>query len=329
MTTTELGVLQKVDLHQVWQKEAEDFTPWLAREENLALLADTIGVELEHEATEKDVGPFRADILCKDTATGDWVLIENQLVRTDHTHLGQLMTYAAGLKAVTIVWVADKFTDEHRAALDWLNQITGEKFGFFGLEVELWRIGDSPLAPKFNVVCKPNEWTKPPPSSPELTDTKLLQREYWSALRGLLLERNGVVKPQKASPQHWTNFSVGRSYFGLWAAVNTQKKCVTMGMSCYGPGAKAHFHLLEDDRQEIEQQIEPGLSWEALPNRKESKITLRLDAADPMDRRDWPRQHKWLIEKLEAFHQAFSPRVKQLDASEYRPDEPESSEDEE
>lgn len=89
------------------------------------------------------LGPFRADILSKDTVNNQWVLIENQIERTDHTHLGQLLTYASGLKAVIIVWIARRFTDEHRAALDWLNEITDSRVNFFGLEIELWRIGDS------------------------------------------------------------------------------------------------------------------------------------------------------------------------------------------
>ena len=122
------------------------------REESIELLGETIGIELELEAQEKDVGPFRADILCKNTEDDSWVLIENQIEKTDHKHLGQLMTYAAGSQAVTIVWVASKFTEEHRAALDWLNKITDDNFRFFGLEVELWKIGDSPAAPKFNII---------------------------------------------------------------------------------------------------------------------------------------------------------------------------------
>lgn len=152
MTMNTLGRLEKVDLRNFWTTEAGDFTPWLAQEENIALLGEAVGVELEVEAQEKSVGPFRADILCKDTSTDQWVLIENQLERTDHTHLGQLLTYGAGLNAVTIVWIAAKFTEEHRAALDWLNEITDERFNFFGLEVELWRIGDSLAAPKFNII---------------------------------------------------------------------------------------------------------------------------------------------------------------------------------
>src|ERR1044071_9814117 len=136
-----LGRLEKVYLRVVWINESDDFTPWLAAEANIEILGDAIGMELEVEAQEQSVGPFRADILCKDTANGNWVLIENQLERTDHTHLAQLLTYAAGLKAVTIVWIANLFTEEHRAALDWLNEITDSRFNFFGLEIELWKIG--------------------------------------------------------------------------------------------------------------------------------------------------------------------------------------------
>ncbi|MCA9423372.1 MAG: hypothetical protein KC592_20300, partial [Nitrospira sp.] len=160
MSITNLGRLQPVDLRTIWGSEAGDFTPWLAQEENLALLGETIGLELELEGTEQHVGPFRADIVCKDTVTDAWVLIENQLERTDHSHLGQLLTYAAGLNAVTIVWIAERFTEEHRAALDWLNEITDESVNFFGLEIELWSINNSPAAPKLNLVSSPNRWTK-------------------------------------------------------------------------------------------------------------------------------------------------------------------------
>jgi hypothetical protein len=151
-----LGRLEKVDLRDIWTTEATDFTPWLARQENLAVLGETLGIELELEAQERAVGPFRADILCKDIGTDRWVLIENQLERTDHVHLGQLLTYASGLEAVTIIWIAARFTEEHRSTLDWLNRITDESFRFFGLEVELWRIGTSAAAPKFNIVSKPS-----------------------------------------------------------------------------------------------------------------------------------------------------------------------------
>lgn len=156
-----LGRLERVaDLRSVWTGEATDFTPLLAKADNLTLLGETLGLELEFEASERAVGPFRADILCKDSMSKAWVLVENQLERTDHSHLGQLLTYAAGLDAVTIVWIAARFTDEHRATLDWLNRITDDSFRFFGVEIELWKIGASPIAPRFNIVAQPNNWTR-------------------------------------------------------------------------------------------------------------------------------------------------------------------------
>ena len=160
MSTSKLGRLERVELREAWQSEPADFTPWLAEEQNLKLLGETLGMSLQLEAVEKNVGPFSADILCKEPQTEQWVLIENQLEQTDHTHLGQIITYSAGLNAVSVIWIAAKFVEEHRAALDWLNEITTEATNFFGVEVELWRIGDSPFAPKFNLVSKPNAWSK-------------------------------------------------------------------------------------------------------------------------------------------------------------------------
>ncbi len=322
---TSLGTMESVDLRKIWETEAGDFTPWLAQDCNLALLGDTIGVELELEAQEKSVGPFRADILCKDTGTGHWVLIENQLEKTDHRHLGQLLTYAAGLKAVTIVWIADEFTDEHRAALDWLNEITDDRFNFFGLEIELWKIGESAIAPKFNVVGKPNDWSRTISGAAKqieegsLTETKLLQQEYWSALRNLLLTRKSDVKPQKPRPQHWTNFALGKTHFAMHASVNSIKNFIAVDVGLSGPDAKTHFHLLHDDKDAIEREVGTSLEWEELPNRKESRIALRQHEVDPTKRADWPSQHEWLAGKLESLHATFSPRVKMLDVNDYLP----------
>lgn len=133
MAIPQLASIEKIEPRDVWQNEAGDFTPWLAQEDNLALLAKTIGIDFGFESSEKFVGPFRADIACRDT-NDHLVIIEDQLERTDHSHLGQLLTYAAGLDAVTVIWIARYFTDEHRAALDWLNRVTQEGINFFGVE---------------------------------------------------------------------------------------------------------------------------------------------------------------------------------------------------
>lgn len=334
MTTTsnqlQLGRLERVTVRDFWADEARDFTPWLAQEENIALLGDIIRMELEIEEQERSVGPFRADILCKDTTDNHWVLIENQLERTDHTHLGQLVTYAAGLNAATIVWVADRFTEEHRAALDWLNEITAEEFRFFGLEVELWKIGDSPAAPKFNIVSKPNDWTSTVSrasrdlSIGELTDLKRLQLDYWTKLWELLESRQSPIRGTKPRPQHWNNFAIGRSKFGMHSTMNTQKHFVRVEVSCRGPHATAYFELLKQDQAAIESEIGATLDWQDLPTRKQTRIALIKPNTDPTDFSDWANQHAWIADQLVVFHRAFAPRIRDLDANE--PDYLESGE---
>lgn len=231
MNTENLGRLEKVELRQIWLSESSGFTPWLARPENLQLLGEAISIDLELEAQEKEVGPFRADLLCKDTATDNWVLIENQLERTDHLHLGQLLTYAAGLDAVTIVWIAERFTEEHRATLDWLNERTDERINFFGLEVELWRIGDSPVAPKFNLASKPNEWSRSVQraAEAEISEHKLVQLQFWTAFRDYLEERKSFIRCQKPSPQHWMSHSIGRTGFNLNSVARHGTQILTHG----------------------------------------------------------------------------------------------------
>jgi hypothetical protein len=290
----------------------------LASEAGLKLLGDTLGIELEREAEEHPVGPFRADILAKrmDTPEDHWVLIENQLERTDHGHLGQLLTYAAGLKAATIVWVAESFTDEHRAALDWLNEITSEQFEFYGLEVELWRIGTSAPAPKLNLVVRPNDWTRVVKETAAresgVSPLKAQQRRYWEGLQTLLLQRRSVVRPQKPHPQHWATYRVGRSGTWLGASVNTRDKQIAVELAMRGPPGKVWFDELEAQKAAIEAQLGPDLSWERLPLKKQSRIAIYQPNADPTDEAQWPAQHAWLAEKLEAFHRVFSPLVRAL-----------------
>ncbi len=321
IATSNLSRLERVNLREVWLNEASDFTPWLAREENIALLGDAIELDLEVEAKEKEVGPFRADILCKDTASDHWVLIENQLERTDHTHLGQLITYAAGLNAVTIVWIAERFTDEHRAALDWLNEATAEDINFFGLEIELWRIANSPVAPKFNVVWKPNDWTRSAGRSKtgEVTETKRLQLEYWTGFRRVLSERHPSIRGTKPRPQNWNRFSIGRSDFSLLTFANTRDKRIGIEVVCRGENAKPHFYLLQQQKDAIESQLQLNLDWRELPDGKGSRITFRRAPTDPAARDRWPEQHQWLADTLRVFHDVFSERVRHLDADIYQP----------
>lgn len=313
-----LGRLEKIELRDIWRSEAQDFTPWLASSANLGLLGEALGIELEIEAQERNVGPFKADILCKDMLDGSWVLIENQLERTDHTHLGQLLTYAAGLQAVTIVWIAAKFTDEHRAALDWLNETTGEKFRFFGLEVELWKIADSPAAPKFNVVCQPNEWSKSVGEaarrieSDTLTETKAQQLKFWQAIHGEMANRS-TLKPQKPYPQHWMNFSIGRTGFLLGALLNTREERIGVELYINHDEAKTIFKLLKQHEQQIATEVGFDLEWLELPNRSACRVVFYKYGCDPRDETRWPEYRRWMIEHLAKLEAAFRNRIRTLD----------------
>jgi len=315
-----LGKLKKVELRDVWPNESGHFTPWLASEDNITLLGDTIGIELEVEAQEQNVGPFRADILCKDTLNGNWVLIENQLEQTDHPHLGQLLTYAAGLEAVTIVWIAEKFTEEHRTALDWLNEKTNEDVNFFGLEIELWKIGDSDIAPKFNIISKPNDWSRTIRDSAaktELTDTKKLQLDYWTAFKEYMERSKSVVKCQKPQPQHWANFAIGRSYFYICARMNTREEEIGAHLVIFGDDRKEYYNLLEKKyKSQIEQQMNMKLTWRFLPDAKENQIVALPLKANPKNQKDWPRQHEWIKNTVETFYKVLSPVIRKLDLAE-------------
>ena len=321
MSEKKLSRLESVDLREQWPNEAENFTPWLAKEENLTLLGETLGIELELEAQEKSVGPFRADILCKDTDSNAWVLIENQLEKTDHNHLGQLLTYASGLEAVIIIWIASSFTEEHRSTLDWLNRITDKSFHFFGLEVELWRIGDSPCAPKFNIVSKPNDWSRSvvQVARGQLSDMEVMQLDYWGDFLQVLNESGGPVSGNRTpQPQGWMSFSIGRSGFSLDAVARSTKQEIRTEL--YISGGKAFFHLLEKQKQSIEKEFEPNVSleWEELPDRASSKIVIYLKDVDPTNRGDWHNQHRWLASMINKMHQVFSPRVRNLNADDWQ-----------
>jgi hypothetical protein len=327
MSVKTLGKLERVDLRNVWPTEDRDFTPWLARQDNLELLAETIGMELELEAQEKEVGPFRADILCKNMEDDAWVLIENQIERTDHRHLGQLLTYAAGLQAVSIVWVASKFTEEHRAALDWLNKITDDNFRFFGLEVELWRINDSVEAPKFNVVSKPNNWSKSITqaarqlSDQSLSETKAQQYKYWETLNDYLQSHASPLRLQAPKPRHWHNFTVGRSGAKIAATTNTRENRISVELYFYHREySKAFFHLLMRDKDAIHEELGFALDWQELPDKTASRIAIYKEA-NPMNDSDWANQHLWIKDKAERFNAVFRKRIVALDPDEWEEDE--------
>ncbi|MCY3960030.1 MAG: DUF4268 domain-containing protein [Chloroflexi bacterium] len=338
MAATDLARLKPVDLRQVWQSEAENFTPWLAQPDNITLLGETLGLELDVESTEASVGPYRADIVCRDTASGSsegaLVLIENQLERTNHNHLGQLLTYAAGLDAVTVVWIAAPFTDEHRSALDWLNEKTDQSVNFFGLEIELWRIGDSPIAPKFNVVAQPNDWTRTirvaTSQGREISETQRQQLEFWIEFDEFVRSRGDDIRCQSPGPRHSLYSSLGRTWMTFACTISTlpPSPFVRVELALDGDDAKAWFSLLKSDSRTIEQEIGEDLIWHSLPNRKGARVQVKNDL-DFRNQSQREEAKEWIYERLKRFHEVLKPRALALNAADATIDMDEAGESDE
>lgn len=306
-----LGRLKRLELRDVWPNEATSFTPWLAREENLRLLGEAIGADLGLESQERPVGPFRADLLLRDLATEGWVLVENQIERTDHSHLGQLITYAAGLKAATIVWLAARFTDEHRAALDWLNEVTPSEISSFGLEVEVWRIGDSAPAPKFNVVSRPNEFSKRTVAETHApSESNLRYIPYWQAFKETVEAGSKILRPMKPLPNYWTNLSIGRTGFQLRANASMRDGYITAELVIHDdPEGTTLEELVQRAGQ-----LAPILATSQLDQKlgaKSSTFGERRTDVKPSDLAEWPAQHQWMLERLEALHRAFAGPIRE------------------
>lgn len=313
--STPLSKLRRVPLREAWKHEAGEFTPWLAELDNLNALSDALGLgELELVATEHWVGDFKLDILC--TNGDEQVIIENQLAETDHKHLGQILAYAAGVGARKVIWVAESFRPEHAAALQFLNDNTTESLSFFGVQIELWRIGDSPLAPKFEVVVKPNDWVKSgreqARAASTASPTKQLQQNFWTALVDRLAKSAPQIRPQKPRPQHWLNNSIGRSGFGLNITANTRDERLGVELWIPGPEAKKHFANLSAQKSAIEDKLGFELDWQELPDAQACRIATWYPDASIEDESRWEEYLNWLMQRLVKMDQVLRPVVKAL-----------------
>ncbi len=273
-------------------------------------------MDLKLEGQELNVGNFRADILCRNVADGSRVLIENQLEKTDHSHLGQILTYATGLDVHAVIWIAKTFREEHSAVLDQLNEIAGEKFRYFGIEVRVWQIGDSTPAPQFEIVSKPKDWRSTisrkaqRAASKDTSETQLQQlKRYWTEWDDYMIQKLG-----KRSFQNFDMDPYG-SEFIIDAYRIHEKKEIGVRLCIVGENAKKYFRLLKEQQEEIEREFAEPIEWDERPLQGYSQIFLQKTDTDPTDETDWLNQHEWLATKLEKFDAVFRPRIKALNAT--------------
>ena len=309
-----LGKLAKgFPMRDIWPNET-DFSAWLAEADGLVLLGETLEMDLDEAETEKQVGPFAADVVCR--GVGGVVVVENQFGRTDHDHLGKLLTYSAGLESATIVWIAETFVTQHRAALDWLNAQTVQEVRFFGLEIGLCKIEGSPLAPQFRIVSQPNDWTRSGGGSVKgqraVSSWDNLCAEYWGEFLNFLKEEGTdlPIKNLAAPPRSWLVIGIGKARFWLEPAIN-QGGEIRAALALPGWA----FAPLREDQAAVEEDT--GVKWEwQSPNSagKEARIRLFGDSSyDLADRSQWREQHQWLKKHLELLDKAFRPRIQNLE----------------
>lgn len=301
-----LGRLMPVSLREVWAHEALDFTQWLAKPANLEQLGEALGIELFEAETEVSVGRFFVDILATDDS-GRKVVIENQLAATDHDHLGKTITYAAGLGAQVIVWIAETAKEEHQQAVEWLNENTTSDVHIFLVQLEAWRIGDSLPAPRFNAIAKPNDWTKDVRQSvataTQMSEVNIRQREFYEKVREYgVTHASHIRRWQTPKPQHWFDVSIGTSQAHVSLTTNSLEKRVAVEVHI--PNNKQLFASLLSQREAIEMQLGMTLDWRELPERKACRIVVEHpgDSADPDQQ---PELVKWIVATADGFSRVF------------------------
>jgi hypothetical protein len=305
-----LSRITKVNPREIWKHEAHDFTQWLSKDENIEILCEELELNLENIKPEAAAGRYNVDIVADDIDTKRKVIIENQLESTDHKHLGQLLTYASAYDASIIVWLVTDYTEEHRQAIDWFNRNISESISFFLVQIEVYRIGESDPAPKFNIICEPNNWGKTLKKSgagDSVSDVKLLQKEFWEGLRDYShTQQTSVSYGRTPKPQHWYNISFGTSKCHIALTLNTQKSYV--GCEVYIRNDQPLFDRFHSQKEKIEKVIGAELEWMELPDATASRIIL-THQGNPKDKKRWDEYFNWCISTVEKFTAAFKPFI--------------------
>lgn len=309
------GVLNKVGLREIWPHEASDFTPWLA--ENIDELGKALGMDLELIEQEASVGDFSLDILAKDLGTSRSVIVENQLTQTDHDHLGKLITYAAGFDASIVIWVSDSIREEHRQAMDWLNQRTDSETSFFGVVVEVIKIDDSKPAFNFKLVASPNEWQKNKKRQTQRTSVSTKGEKYQNYFQNLIDDLRDIhrfTSAKAGQPQNWYSFSSGVSGMTYGANFSQGGKARAELYIDLGDHEKNKyvFDQFFNIKGEIEDSLGQEISWERLDNKRASRLALYIDGSIEESDSELEKVKNWHIEQLLKLKAALGKKIGQL-----------------
>ena len=309
--TMKIGKLQEVNIRELWKHEQYDFSAWLAKDENIELLNEKIGLTLVDINTEAYVGAYRCDIVAVDETTNVKVIIENQLENSNHDHLGKIITYASGLDAKVIVWIVKEARDEHRSAIEWLNNNTSKDINFFLIELHAYKIGNSEPAPMFQIIEEPNDFikeSKGTKSDGTMNKSQSERLEFWTKFNDHVIARGKPFNIHKAGSAHWYDVSVGTSGVKISIALINKDKYISVELYIYDN--KALFDKLFEEREEIESQLGFEMEWLRLEKSKASRILYKIDGLNFDDHSNYDKLIEEAIDKAIAMRDVFKNRLK-------------------
>jgi len=300
-----LGRLKEVNIRELWAHEQYNFSNWLAKDENIELLNETVGLTLTDVDKEVYVGSYRCDLVAVDETTGIKIIIENQLDATNHDHLGKIITYASGLDANVVIWIVKEAREEHKSAIEWLNNNMVKEISFFLLEIHAYRIGDSLPAPKFEVIEKPNDFVKSTKNSKgdELSKTESERLNFWTEFNHVISENGKPFNIRKASTDHWYDVALGTSEAHI--SITLVNKDSNIGVDVYINDNKDLFDDLFAHKEEIESKLGFPMIWERLDDKKASRIKYYISGFS-FDRQDnYPELMSEVISKVIVIRDVF------------------------
>ena len=305
-----LGKLEEVNIRDIWKHEQYDFSNWLSKEENIELLGNEIGLTLTDISKEVFVGGFKCDLVAKDETSGIKVIIENQLEATNHDHLGKIITYASGLEADVIVWIVKEAREEHRSAIEWLNNNTVKDISFFLIEIHAYKIGDSLTAPKFVIIEKPNDFlknTKTTNNNGELTKAQAERLNFWNKFNEILIAKNKPFNVRKATTDHWYNIALGTSEANI--SITLVNKINSIGIEIYIDENKELFDKLYKLSDEIEKDLGFKMDWQRLDDKKASRIIYYILGLDFNNHKNYNELIDEVIDKAVKIRTVFKKNI--------------------
>lgn len=304
------GKLKEVNVRELWKHEQYDFSEWLSKDENIEMLSEEVGLTLTDITKEVFVGSYRCDLLAKDETTGIKVIIENQLEATNHDHLGKIITYASGLDAEVIIWIVKEAREEHRSAVEWLNNNTAKNISFFLIEIHAYQIGDSLPAPKFVIVEKPNDFSKMVKSSSGNTELSKAQAErlnFWNRFNEIVAIKNKPFNIRKATTDHWYDVAIGTS--DACISITLVNKSNNIGVELHINDNKALFDSLYTISDKIHEELGFIMEWQRLDNKKGSRVIYYIDGLNFDNHDNYDNLINQIIEKVIVLKKVFKKHI--------------------